>query len=917
MNLFKYKRLALKWGEELKRIDIIYEKLKEISRGNGIDAQELAEKLGLSRANVSSELNKLCIMGKVRKGSGRPVLFTPADESVIASAELETTLDKLLKNNRSLKTSGEQAKAAILYPPRGMHTLILGETGVGKTMFASIMHKYAIEMGKMSKEAPFITFNCADYTNNPQLLLSQLFGVKKGAYTGADSDRPGLIEKANGGILFLDEVHRLPAEGQEMFFTFMDKGTFRRLGETDSERAAHVLIISATTENPESSLLKTFTRRIPMMIRIPGLNERGIEERFGLITNFFREESFRLDKEIMVSVNSMRAFLSYNCTNNVGQLKTDIQLACAKAYADFLSHRKNSIKINSTDLPAYIREGLYKETEHRQIWNNLIGINNRYCLFNKNQEKIILDNKRDEESIYEIIELRVNELKLRGISDRELEIEMEKDIEDYFTQYIHSVNNRVSVSNIANVVDPLVINIVEEIIRYSESRLSRTFSQKVYLGMAVHIEAAIERIKRGKKIINPQLNKIRVEYNSEFNTALDCLKIIERALDIGMPIDEAGFLTMFFVLDDEEYRSKQNNPGVLVIAHGDSTATSMAEVANSLLGTRCAEGINAPLSESPQQVLVRVMEHIRNDKRRAGYVFLVDMGSLSTFGEIVEKEMEIPVRVVQLVSTLHVIEAGRKAVLGYSVDDIYADVSGIVQFIESRQEYMGEKEQHKKAAIVTVCMTGEGGAIALKNFVQSHLKFDKKMLEIIPVNLIGKEDIKIRLEKTSKEKEVLCVITPFKIDTKIPQFSLSDVLNLKAINKIQHIVDVENTYLKMGETLKHQLKNVDGELVYHDIKLCVSNIQTEVGIKLGTDMLIGVVFHIGCMIDRLKEDIKPASYEGRDEYISYNQQLYDIISNSLEPLNKKYGIDITRDEICYIMNFFDIRNFDDNFSSYQ
>jgi transcriptional regulatory protein LevR len=740
--------------------------------------------------------------------------------------------------------------------------------------------------------------------------------VKKGAYTGADTERMGLLEKANGGILFLDEVHRLPAEGQEMFFTFMDKGTFRRLGETDSEREAKVLIISATTENPESSLLKTFTRRIPMIIRIPGLNERGIEERFGLITNFFREECFRLDREIMVSVNSMRAFLSYNCTNNVGQLKTDIQLACAKAYADFLSHKKNGIKINSTDLPAYIREGLYKETEHRQIWNNLIGINNRYCLFNKNQDKLILDNQRDEESIYEIIDLRVNELKLRGISDRELELEMERDIEEYFTQYIHSVNNRVSVSNIANVVDPLVINIVEEIIRYSEARMNRIFSQRVYLGMAVHIEAAIERIKRGKKIINPQLNKIRVDYNSEFNTALDCLKIIEGALDISMPIDEAGFLTMFFVLDDEEYKSRQNNAGVLVIAHGESTATSMAEVANALLGTRCAEGINAPLSESPQQVLIRVKEHIKKEKRRSGYVFLVDMGSLSTFGEIIEKEMDIPVRVVQLVSTLHVIEAARKAELGYNVDDIFADVSNIVQFIENKQEYSNEKQYHRKAAIVTVCMTGEGGAIALKNFIQSHLKFDKNIFEIIPINLIGKEDIKIRIEKISLEKEVLCVITPFHIDTNAPQFSLNDVLNLKAISRMQHIIDVEATYLKMGETLRHQLKNVDGELVYQDIKLCVSNIQTQLLMKLDTDMLIGVVFHIGCMIDRLKENIKPAAFEGRDEYISGNLKLYEIINYSMQMLNKKYGIDITKDEICYIMNFFDTRNFENNSCSY-
>ena len=65
-----------------------------------------------------------------------------------------------------------------------------------------------------------------------------------------------------------------------------------------------------------------------------------------------------LGKSIKVSINSIKAFLSYDCDNNVGQLKSDIQLACAKAYADFLSNRKDDIKISSLDLPSYIREGL-------------------------------------------------------------------------------------------------------------------------------------------------------------------------------------------------------------------------------------------------------------------------------------------------------------------------------------------------------------------------------------------------------------------------------------------------------------------------------------------------------------------------------------------------------------------------------
>lgn len=80
--------------------------------------------------------------------------------------------------------------------------------------------------------------------------------MKKGAYTGADETRTGLVAQADGGILFLDEIHRLPPEGQEMSFTFIDKGTYRPLGE-NQEQTASVQIIGATTET-STIFLETF-----------------------------------------------------------------------------------------------------------------------------------------------------------------------------------------------------------------------------------------------------------------------------------------------------------------------------------------------------------------------------------------------------------------------------------------------------------------------------------------------------------------------------------------------------------------------------------------------------------------------------------------------------------------------------------
>jgi Transcriptional antiterminator len=887
----------------MRRIDMVYEKLNEICREDGISALEIADALDLDRANVSKDLNTLCDEGRAAKKMGKPVLFYPVKSDKPNSKQI--TLDIFAEKNSSLFSIVKQAKAAILYPPNGMHILILGETGVGKSMFAGLIHRYAIEMNMMEESSPFITFNCADYASNPQLLLSQIFGSKKGAYTGSDMDKTGLIEKADGGILFLDEVHRLPPEGQEMFFTFMDKGIFRRLGETEQERKAKVLIISATTENPDSTLLKTFTRRIPMVIHIPCLSERTLEERFNLISEFMKEEASRLERDIKVSVNSMRAFLSYNCQNNIGQLKTDIQLACAKSYADFVSSNKEDISISSLDLPAYIREGLYMNTDHRKIWSKLIDINKRYYIFSENKETKIYD-KDDDRNIYEMIDSKSRELKGMGLTGIELDKEIESDIESYFKTYFYRANRNIDTSNLGNIISEEILRVVEEVIKFCEKRLSKTLNEKICYGMAVHINSTIDRIKRNKKIINPQLNKIRTEYGIEFNIALDCIKIIERALDVSIPIDEAGFLAMFLIYDNRDVEEQKNNVRIIVICHGFATATSMVEVVNRLLGVRYAVGIDAPIEEKPQQVLYRLKNYLLESKTQSDVLFLTDMGSFTNFGKEIEDKMGIKTKTIPLVSTLHVLEATRKAMIGYSLNEVYKDTLNVNTLLENELlNNEEEKENKNKLTIVTICTTGEGSAITVKNILHRKLEFDSSILDIVTLNIAGREGIYTKLENIQKEYQIICIVSPFNLDTKIPQFNLKDILEDNAIKLIQDIIDVESTYTKMGDTLENQLKNIKNKDVLNDIKKFVNIIENNLDIKMDTNILIGVTFHLGCMLDRLKSmDSSIQKFDNKEEFILENNELYTVVKNATQFLNSRYSIVIPEDEICYIMTFF-------------
>lgn len=389
-----------------------------------ITTKEIAENLDLKRSNVSHDLNQLVKEDKVLRIKSRPVLFFDKEillmkfNEKIDSQDLANIneLIMLIKKNKkrqtdeeiirksndldfsefigfrgSLKEIVEQGKASILYPPNGLNMLLTGATGVGKTLFAKILFNFGKKCGKYNENTPFVMFNCADYANNCQLLLSQLFGHVKGAYTGATNDKVGLVEKANGGILFLDEIHRLPQEGQEMFFSIIDHGTFRRLGESENSRKTNVLIIGATTEEISEVLLRTFKRRIPIMVEFPNLKDRPLCERESLVKHFFIEESKKVKKEVLVPREIIAAFILYDCPGNIGQLKSDIQQVCAKAYLNYITKRNKEIKITRKLISESINtvlQNIYTYITSKGNDNRLVNINGIWSTMDDKDKRI-------------------------------------------------------------------------------------------------------------------------------------------------------------------------------------------------------------------------------------------------------------------------------------------------------------------------------------------------------------------------------------------------------------------------------------------------------------------------------------------------------------------------------------------------
>ena len=126
------------------------------------------------------------------------------------------------------------------------------------------------------------------------------------------------------------------------------------------------MIIAATTENVESSLLLTFRRRIPMVIEIPPIKNRPYEERFELINRIFLAESKRINREMLISKDVISKLMKYECKGNIGQLKSDIKVACAISFLENNFNGNKTLYIDEKYLPDYISDQI--NNKNRKVY---------------------------------------------------------------------------------------------------------------------------------------------------------------------------------------------------------------------------------------------------------------------------------------------------------------------------------------------------------------------------------------------------------------------------------------------------------------------------------------------------------------------------------------------------------------------
>lgn len=846
-------------------LEKVYQALLNIGSDDGATTVAIAEQLELSRSVVSNYLNQLAAQGMILKIPGRPVRWRT---NLLDSTANTDPFNLFIGSQGSLHGVTKQCTAAVAYPPNGLNILITGHSGTGKSYLANTIVSYARHAGTISEQAPYVVLNCANYANNPELLSSLLFGYTRGAFTGAETDKIGLLKQADGGFLFLDEVHRLSSENQEKLFNFIDNGHFYRLGDNNTAIRATVRLILATTEAPKEVLLATFRRRIPVVLQLSDYAQRPVDERLTLLQSILTAEAKKMNISIAVQPTVVSALSQINHPGNIGYLKNTIQVGCAMAYEQ--RHDSDQIQL---DLNCFQFDTLPQDKDYGSL---MIAPTSpascpQFDQFNQALSDIIITATKDADNLnQENIRRLTNsfQLLIGKIPKWELNVGFHVQHRNRFEALIQ---HRFGL-NKTGYLESLIFSLYRRHFKFNATVIDRLTSQlKIKTPRALHVAQEFYRT------IQP------LEAGSHQTL------ILVLALLLADHIDE-----------NIQLRG-------LLIAHGESTATSIQAVVNSLCGTYVFDAIDMPIATGVDSIIKEANRLIDQSNTTNGFILMVDMGSLSQLYSAIKSHLDGDLLVVNNLTTVTALDLALKMQQSLPFKEI-AEKSDENYTIDV-QYYEGFSQTTN---ILVSCISGLGIAEKIHEIMQPLMPND---IKVIPLDYATLKE-KIIAEEWPYFEQTLFVLTTMDLPKDIPfaHLNIYDLLDTTGTTKLTewlhpYLSQIQLTNLNAQllrffsiEGISERLSFLNPDIVIREVETTITKYENYYDLSLDGKVKLNLYMHIALMIERLMvrkqidTRIEPTTSEG----IEFMQISHSIF----QPIELKYNVQVSDYEISLLYELF-------------
>lgn len=643
-----------------------------------------------------------------------------------------------------------------------------------------------------------------------------------------------------------------------------------------------------------------------MTITLPGLHERTAMERYELLRAFFTAECSGIGTNIQVAPEVLRALLLYESPGNIGQLRTDVQLICARAYLEYRTNNLLELNVHLGVLPDHVRSGLLRTAELHRSLEPVLHLLDATHVFTPTG--LSLDNiPGSAQDLYESINTDLNRLRRSGLPENDINRLLQLNIQRHFQRFADEVT-RERQESISNLVDERIASISQQIVHYAEEQLERVFPEKLALVLAMHLTSTLEHLAHGRQVAELAIQSVRRTYPMEYEVARAALLQFRSSLGVSLPESETDVLAVLLANADALLSNEQSTVGIVVAAHGRGIAAGLAELVNTLVGVNFVRWVELTLEQSPEELLDKLIHWVRVADQGSGVLLLVDFASLLSLGEMVMRQTGVQVRTVAGVSAPLLVEAARRAQRSkhLTLDQLAANLvlprfaheQGGNEPVAFAEPAFGDAFSERRAGfmpdqaprvILSVCLTGFGSAAKIAELIEEHLPgLREQEVEIICMDISLSSKTEADVQRLVGNRHVVAVVGTINPHLEsYPFIALTDFLFGDGITRLRTLLggtlidpallqpasaEQEASSLasqtsfgagralvftqrsdlmrEISYTLSQRLIFLNPVRVMPLIERMIELIEVEVGETFEIEVLAGLILHLACILER-------------------------------------------------------------------
>lgn len=875
-----------------------YTRNHDVRDADYFQASSVADALHISRSLASQYMNELVGDGLLVKVASRPALFysrsalesvfgvRPSIDSFVSVDEMLSSIqsargsvydfEDLIGAHGSLRQIVERAKAAASYPPCGLPLMLVGGVGSGRRGIENAITKYCVSEGIIvdASHAGFV-----DAASGGDELVLGLLG---------NEERDGLLSSRETRIVWVKNAQELTDAQMSAllsrFETRLSDG-----GPKRPRRGTSRLFFEYNGDAAEVAM-RPWASSIPALCFVPALDERGTEEKESWLFGLLRREEANIGRPIKVSQSVIRRLVSTRFADNINGLKRTVSLTCASAMADSDNQGSSELKIYSYHIPG--GAGIARELE--------IG---------DEPELVDVDLYDPAKASSEALDILDRFMALFSVDAGGVD-----DVEGRAKSILSSYFEYVERDRAALIGEAAVADIVRQVFDRYGMREPVNFSR--------HFVASVHFFRNNQTAVNRWRTEcgatartffqfVRQKYATECDV-LEHLRTFLRDY-LGWRIDDDNLALFSFYLHWYLREHRMRSCQALIVAHGHSTASSIADSVNTIIGEHVFDAVDMPVDVSADQVVSQLERFLSRSPLSLDALVMVDMGSLEHIGKHLSSFLGVSVGVVNNVSTALALEAGEMIVRQEPMEQICEHVCEL-----SRASYSMSVVEQANDCILFVSENGEMAATRISDL------FIKSLPRPIPVEMVPCDYFELVRSKGDlsavTRRNVLFVFGASNPGIEGVSFmSLEGITELKdddgaALGLENYLATDEVAQLKNNlirncsiENLMHHLTILEPNHLMDTVSESIDALQASLGRTFSYQTRLRLYIHVSYLVERLVTKAA-LNYGDSNAFAAEHADFVRLARACFSGVTRTYGVDLPVGEINYLFDLIELKD---------